>query len=95
MIAIARAAFLAMLVPFIVACDWSKLSDEKTQGPNPTIPTPRWALVPDVYLARAVGWPKGAMPTPAQGLAVNAFADGLDHQVPHWPRPPDHAAAEE
>jgi glucose/arabinose dehydrogenase len=82
MIAIARAAFLAMLVPFIVGCDWSKLSDEETQGPNPTIPTPRWALVPDVYLARAVGWPKSAMPMPAQGLAVNAFADGLDH--PRW-----------
>jgi glucose/arabinose dehydrogenase len=82
MIAIARAAFLVMLAPIIVGCDWSKLSDEETQGPNPTVPTPRWALVPDVYLARAVGWPKGVMPSPAPGLAVNAFADGLDH--PRW-----------
>src|SRR5262245_9174137 len=82
MIAIARPAFLAMLVPFISGRDWPKLSDEETQGPNPTIPTPRWALVPDVYLARAVGWSKSAMPMSAQGLAVNAFADGLDH--PRW-----------
>ena len=79
---IARAALPAMLALFVAGCDWSSLSDEETQGPNPTIPTPRWALMPDINLARAVGWPKGAMPTPAQGLAVNAFAEGLDH--PRW-----------
>jgi glucose/arabinose dehydrogenase len=82
MTSIARAACLAMLALFVAGCDWSSLSDEETQGANPTIPTPRWALVPDINLARAVGWPKNAMPTPAQGLAVNAFADGLDH--PRW-----------
>jgi glucose/arabinose dehydrogenase len=82
MTSIARAAFLAMLALFVAGCDWSSLSDEETQGANPTIPTPRWALMPDINLARAVGWPKAAMPTPAPGLAVNAFAAGLDH--PRW-----------
>jgi glucose/arabinose dehydrogenase len=79
---IARAASLAMLALLVAGCDWSSLSDEETQGPDPTIPAPRWALVPDINLARAVGWPRGGMPTPAQGLAVNAFARDLDH--PRW-----------
>ena len=82
MTAIARAALLAMLAPFIAGCDWSTLSDAETEGPNPTIPPPAKALVPAINLARAVGWPKSAMPAPAPGLAVNAFAEGLDH--PRW-----------
>jgi glucose/arabinose dehydrogenase len=32
--------------------------------------------------AKAVGWPRGARPVPAPGLAVNALASGLDH--PRW-----------
>jgi glucose/arabinose dehydrogenase len=79
---IARAASLAMLALLVAGCDWSSLTDEETQGPDPTIPAPRWALVPDINLARAVGWPRGGMPTPAQGLAVSAFAQDLDH--PRW-----------
>jgi len=35
-----------------------------------------------VKIARAVGWPQGQTPVPAAGLAVNAFATGLDH--PRW-----------
>jgi glucose/arabinose dehydrogenase len=82
MTAIARTAILAMLVPFIAGCDWSSLTEAETEGPDPTIPAPSEALIPAINLARAVGWPKGAMPTPAQGFAVNAFAEGLDH--PRW-----------
>src|SRR5262245_66697536 len=59
MIAIARAAFLAMLAPVIVGCDWSKLSDAETQGPNPTVPTPRWAPPPASYPAQALRRPAG------------------------------------
>jgi glucose/arabinose dehydrogenase len=35
-----------------------------------------------VDIAPAKGWPAGAKPTPAPGLAVTAFATGLDH--PRW-----------
>ena len=38
--------------------------------------------IPTVNIAEAVGWPQGAKPTPAQGLQVGAFAEGLDH--PRW-----------
>ena len=51
-------------------------------GPEPVLPPPNETLIPTVAVAPAVGWPAGAMPTPAPGLAVTAFATGLDH--PRW-----------
>ena len=51
-------------------------------GPNPTLPAPDKRLVPTVLIAPAKGWPEGATPSAAPGLAVAAFAAGLDH--PRW-----------
>lgn len=51
-------------------------------GSNPVLPKPTKTFVPIVNIAPAVGWPKGATPIPAEGLAVNAFASGLNH--PRW-----------
>ena len=51
-------------------------------GPRPELPAPNPTLLPTVNIARATGWPVGATPTAAAGLAVNAFATGLDH--PRW-----------
>ena len=51
-------------------------------GPNPTLPDPRPTLIPTVNVVDAKGWPAGATPTPAPGLAVTAFARGLNH--PRW-----------
>jgi glucose/arabinose dehydrogenase len=51
-------------------------------GPKPALPPPREALIPTVEIAQATGWPEGATPTAAPGLAVAAFAAGLDH--PRW-----------
>lgn len=48
-------------------------------GPTPALPDPEGSLIPTVRIAPAVGWPEGAMPTPADGFAVTAFARGLDH----------------
>jgi glucose/arabinose dehydrogenase len=55
--------------------------------PPPTsfgqLPAPRRAgLIPTVKIAPAKGWPAGAAPLPAPGLAVTAFATGLVH--PRW-----------
>jgi glucose/arabinose dehydrogenase len=71
-----------LLTLLVAACDSAELPEEQTQGPNPKIPPPSEALVPTVNLARATGWPEGEMPKPADGLAVAAFAGGLDH--PRW-----------
>ncbi|MGI4849435.1 MAG: sorbosone dehydrogenase family protein, partial [Janthinobacterium lividum] len=56
-----------------------KLADT---GPNPSIGAPRKSVIPTLHIAPAKGWPQGATPVPAEGLAVNALAWGLDH--PRW-----------
>ena len=48
-------------------------------GPEPQLPPPNVTLLPTVNIAPAVGWHAGEQPTPAPGLAVTAFAMGLDH----------------
>ena len=62
--------------------DEATLPVEAGMGPNPELPPPVQTFLPTVVLAHAVGWPEGAEPKPAPGLAVNAFATGLDH--PRW-----------
>ncbi|MDO9561440.1 MAG: sorbosone dehydrogenase family protein [Bradyrhizobium sp.] len=52
---------------------------EQTFGPSPTLPAPEKSWLPTVNIATATGWPDGAKPRAASGLAVNAFATGLDH----------------
>ena len=60
----------------------AKLDITAGMGPHPTLPAPSTSLFPTLNTAKAIGWRDGAMPTPAPGLAVNAFADGLQH--PRW-----------
>ena len=51
-------------------------------GPRPTLPSPQRTLLPTVHIAPAQGWAPGAMPLPAAGMQVTAFAGGLNH--PRW-----------
>ncbi len=62
--------------------DVAKLQVSDGIGPNPKLPPPEKSLIPTVKVATAKGWPTGAKPAPASGLAVSAFADHLDH--PRW-----------
>jgi glucose/arabinose dehydrogenase len=52
---------------------------EQTFGPSPTLPAPEHSWIPTVNVAAATGWPAGGKPIAANGMAVNAFATGLDH----------------
>src|ERR1700712_5744295 len=52
---------------------------EQSFGASPTLPGPQSSVLPTVNIATAKGWPSGAKPTAANGMAVNAFATGLDH----------------
>ena len=58
------------------------LTVDDGMGTNPKLPPPDKSLIPVVDIAPAVGWPDGAAPVAADGLAVTAFARGLDH--PRW-----------
>jgi glucose/arabinose dehydrogenase len=60
----------------------SRLPAGADVGANPVIAPPAKTLLPTVNVAPAEGWPMGVRPTPAQGLQVNAFANGLEH--PRW-----------
>src|ERR1700681_2048118 len=52
---------------------------EQTFGPSPTLPAPQTSWIPTVNVGTPTGCPAGAKPTAANGMAVNAFATGLDH----------------
>jgi glucose/arabinose dehydrogenase len=72
---------LAALV--LMATSMARAQDmPKGFGPDPALPEPQQNMLPTVNVADARGWPSGLKPVAAPGLAVNAFATGLDH--PRW-----------
>lgn len=77
-----RLAAGAMLLLLAACAEQSTLPSGADVGPQPTIKAPVRRLIPTVDIAPARGWPQGGAPRPAAGLAVEAFASGLDH--PRW-----------
>jgi glucose/arabinose dehydrogenase len=73
---------LLLVCGFAGCGESARLSVRAGSGPEPTLPAPVRTLIPTVHIATATGWPAGAMPTPAPGFAVQAFARGLEH--PRW-----------
>ncbi len=57
-------------------------SPQSSLGATPLLPEPSTSLIPTLQIAEAGGWPNGAKPAGAAGVAVNAFATGLSH--PRW-----------
>ena len=57
-------------------------SPPETVGPHPVIKPVDKHMIPTVQVAVAKGWPAGAKPTAAAGVAVTPFATGLNH--PRW-----------
>jgi hypothetical protein len=85
-ISAARAAWAATGTAALLAlggcAEPARFTVAEGSGNNPALPSPSRALLPTVNIAPARGWPDGAMPTPAPGLQVQAFARDLDH--PRW-----------
>jgi len=75
-------AAIAVALSALPGCEHATLVEQSVQGPSPQLVKPAQALIPTVNIATAKGWPEGAAPQPAPGLAVNAFAKGLEH--PRW-----------
>ena len=73
---------LAAAVAFFLWVSHGNPSDkpiEVTMGRDPELGEPETETFPSVGLADDLGWEKGQAPVPAKGLAVNRFAEGLDH----------------
>jgi len=73
----------AALLLLLAGCrDSAELPEQAAQGPNPSLPAPKERLIPTLNIAKATGWKQGETPDAANGLAVGAYATGLDH--PRW-----------
>src|SRR5882757_8920192 len=69
----------ALALPLAACNEQDTIPVEQTFGPSPILPPPQKTWIPTVNIAPAVGWPPGGKPVAANGMAVNAFATGLDH----------------
>jgi glucose/arabinose dehydrogenase len=69
----------ALALPLAGCNETETVAAEQTFGPSPTLPAPQKSWLPTVNVAKAIGWPGGGKPVAAKGMAVNAFATGLDH----------------
>lgn len=57
----------------------AELSVEEVAGTDPVLQKEKAESFPTVQIAEPVGWKPGEAPTPAEGLEVVRFAEGLDH----------------
>ena len=73
---------LPVLVLLLAGCEQATLPLKAGTGPNPTLPPPNHNADADRQHRAGEGLAAGGKPTAAAGLAVAAFATGLDH--PRW-----------
>jgi glucose/arabinose dehydrogenase len=76
----------AVILLLLVALGWwltrgqtAELTEQEVTGTDPVLAEPNEQTIPTVVIAEPVGWADGAAPTPAEGLVVNRFAEGLNH----------------
>lgn len=77
-ILIAIAAIIG-IVWYLFSPDKSRVPLSDLQGPAPKLQAERPEAFPTIRIAEIVGWKGDARPVPAAGLAVQLFAEGLDH----------------
>ena len=82
LVGVATVAVIAAGIAYLAAGDTARLNEADGVGASPVLPQPTTNLIPTVHIAPAKPWANGAKPIAAKGLAVNAFASGLEH--PRW-----------
>jgi glucose/arabinose dehydrogenase len=84
---------LVLLLVLAVAIWWvlrgqpAEHSVEEVSGEDPVLAQPDPQTVPTVKVFKPVGWGEGEAPEAAEGLAVNRFAEGLEHPRVVYPLP--------
>jgi glucose/arabinose dehydrogenase len=73
-------SFGALVLP-LAACNDPRdtATAEQSYGASPALPESQKSWIPTVNVATASSWAAGGKPKAASGMAVNAFATGLDH----------------
>ncbi len=77
----------AATVWWMLQPDPARLSNAELTGRVPVLSGVRTQTLPTINIAEVAPWPSGAAPTPAPGLAVTRFAEGLDHPRQILPLP--------
>jgi len=72
-------ALLMLALPLAGCNEQSTIASGEDFGPTPKLVAPNKTWLPTVNVSKAVGWQDGAKPKAAEGMAVTAFASGLDH----------------
>ena len=70
---------LGIFAFFVTRGDTADLPIDEVTGTDPTLQEAEAETFPTVAIADPVGWAEGEVPEAAEGLAVNRFAEGLDH----------------
>ncbi len=78
---------LAVALWWVLRGDPADLSVAAVTGDDPQLAEPDPQTIPTVKVFKPVGWPEGAVPEAAEGLAVTRFAEGLDHPRIIYPLP--------
>ncbi|MDB5617536.1 sorbosone dehydrogenase family protein [Tardiphaga sp.] len=73
------ACLVALAAPLAACGEQATQTSGQDFGGSPTLVDPVHSLIPTVNIATPTGWPQGVKPVAASGIAVNAFASGLDH----------------
>jgi glucose/arabinose dehydrogenase len=78
-------ALVVLILLLAIAAWWvlrgspAELSVAAVTGTDPTLSEPNEQTIPTVEVFKPIGWADGQAPKPAEGLAINRFAEGLEH----------------
>ena len=86
-------ALVVLILVLAVAAWWvtrgvpAEHTVAEVTGDDPVLAEPDPQTIPTVQVATPVGWEEGEAPAAAEGLAVNRFAEGLEHPRIIYPLP--------
>ena len=81
------ALILAVAAWWVMRGDPAEHTVAEVTGGDPVLAEPDPQTVPTVKVFTPVGWDEGEVPEAAEGLAVNRFAEGLEHPRIIYPLP--------